>query len=143
LIQLDQQTELRRWAGQCRTSRVAASGTTARQLRCPCVLGRRRLGEVRLPHELSHLVLCVRILDRAQEREVAALAMKGELARRKRDAESVAVATFPDAESDQLQSVELAAAEVQLGVGQLVARMCFGVSQNLRNSSGGVRGFQQ
>ena len=34
------------------------------------------LGEVRLQHELSHTVLCVRVLDRAQEREVAPLAVK-------------------------------------------------------------------
>src|SRR5690606_22499876 len=52
------------------------------------------------------------------QREAAALAVDGELARGERHVATVSVASLPDGEANQLEAIQLAAGEVHLGVGE-------------------------
>src|SRR5262249_16920659 len=79
---------------------------------------------IRTEHKLADAVLRRDIGDGPQQREAGALTVDGILARRERDAAAGAT-TSPDAEADQLQAVELAADEMQLGFGEFVGRVAF------------------
>jgi hypothetical protein len=55
--------------------------------------------------------------------EAAALTVDGVLARRERDVAAIAAAALPHGEPDQLQAVELAACEMQLGFREFAGRV--------------------
>src|SRR5688500_20316115 len=81
-------------------------------------LGWRRLFVlgVRFENELTNAVLSRRIGDWTQQREAAALTVDRIGARRERDVAAATAAALPDGEADQLQAVEHAFGEVQLGI---------------------------
>ena len=62
------------------------------------------------------------VADRTQQREAAAFTVDRVLPRGERDVAAAAGAPFPDGEADQLQAVELAAGEVQFGIGEFAGR---------------------
>jgi hypothetical protein len=67
----------------------------------------------------------------AQQREAATFTIDRVLARRERDVAATAAAAFPYGKPDQLQAVEHAVAEVQLGVGEFAGRVAFFVRNDL------------
>ncbi len=72
------------------------------------------------PHDdVAQAVLGTWILDGAQQQEAATVTAHGVLTRRERDVLAVAVAARPYGKSDQLQAIEIAASEVDLGVCEL------------------------
>src|SRR5690606_28677164 len=75
--------------------------------------------EVRPQDQLAQPVLRVRVVNGADEREVPPLAMDGERPRGERDDAPAPVAPLPDGKANELEAIELAASEVDLGVGEL------------------------
>src|SRR5688572_5539337 len=67
---------------------------------------------VRLQDEIAQSVLRRRIGNRAQQREASPLAVDRVLPGRKRDVPAVPVASLPDREPDQLQSLEVPVLEM-------------------------------
>src|SRR6516165_8836295 len=80
---------------------------------------------VRPEHEIADTVLRRLVSDGPQQREAAALTIDGVLACRERDVAAVAATPLPDAEADELQAIELAVDEVQLGIGEFAGRRAF------------------
>ena len=78
---------------------------------------------VGLQHELADAVLRGGVGDRTQQREAATLTVDGVLARREGDVASATTAALPDGEADQLQAVEHAVGEVQLGIREFAGRV--------------------
>ena len=64
------------------------------------VLGKRR------QHQVADALLGRRIGDRPKQRQTAALAVHGVLARRERDVPAGTASPFPDREPDQLEAVQ-------------------------------------
>ena len=71
------------------------------------------------------------VSDRPQQREAATLTIDDVLARRERDVAATAAATLPDGEADQLQAVECAVGEMQLGIREFAGRVAFVVRSDL------------
>ena len=86
---------------------------------------------VGLQHQVADAVLRGRLADRPQQREAAAFAVDGVLARREGDVAAVPGAPLPDGKADQLQAVEQALGEMQLGVRQLSRRVPLVVRRDL------------
>ena len=86
---------------------------------------------VRGEDEIADALLRVDVRDRAQQRKAAALTIDGVLARRERDVAPRATAALSDAEADQLQAVERAVGEMQLGIGEFAGRVAFVVRGDL------------
>src|SRR5262245_10242600 len=87
---------------------------------------------IRVENQLAHPALPGGVDDGTQQREAAALAVDVILPGRKRDvAGSAAAARFPDRETDQLESIEWAVCEMQLGIGELPGRVAPVVWRNL------------
>src|SRR5688572_10278656 len=86
---------------------------------------------VRLQHEIPHTLLRRRISDGAQQRKAAALTVDRVLTRRKRDVAATAAAALPHGKPDQLQAVEHAVGEVQLGIREFAGRVGFVVRNDL------------
>jgi hypothetical protein len=63
--------------------------------------------------------------DGSQQCEAATFTIDGVLPRRERDVAAVATSPFPDGETDQLQAVEFAVDEMQLGIGEFAGRVAF------------------
>jgi len=61
---------------------------------------------VRLENQLAHTVVRGGVGDRTQQRKTAALAIDGILSRGERNVSTVPGTALPDAETDQLQSIE-------------------------------------
>src|SRR5206468_12168216 len=77
---------------------------------------------VRLQHELTHAVLHAPVVHGAEQSEVATFPVHCERACRERDILARAVALLPHGEAQQLETVELAADEMDFGVSELVLR---------------------
>jgi hypothetical protein len=80
------------------------------------------LGE-RLQHELAHAMLRAYVGNGAQQREAATFTIDGVLACRERHGAAVATASLPDGEPDQLQAIEFAVDEMQLGIREFAGRV--------------------
>jgi hypothetical protein len=74
---------------------------------------------------LRNPILCAHIGNGTQQREAATFTIDAVLTRRERDVVPVATAPLPDGESDQLQAVEFAVDEMQLGIREFVGRGAF------------------
>src|SRR6185295_11164766 len=105
--------------------RTAWDGSGCDRLRASFELG------VRGEDEIADALLRVDVRDRAQQRKAAALTIDGVLVRRERDVAPRATAALPDAEADQLQAVERAVGEMQLGIGEFAGRVAFVVRGDL------------
>ena len=76
-----------------------------------------------LEHEFTNALLRIHVGDRAQQRETASFTVDGVRACREGDVASATGTAFPDGEADQLQAVEFAAGEMQLGIGEFADRI--------------------
>src|SRR3954470_12544302 len=85
---------------------------------------------VRIEDEIADAVLGVDIRGRPQQREAATLTIDGVLARRERDVAAIATAALPYAEADQLQAVEFAVDEMQLGIREFADGVAFVVRRD-------------
>src|ERR1700719_2688150 len=86
---------------------------------------------VRLEDELTDAVLGRGVADRTQQGKAASLSVDGVLTGREGDVATGAAAALPNAEANQLQPLERAAGEVQLGVGELSGRVALVVRCDL------------
>src|SRR5580704_19129931 len=86
---------------------------------------------VRLKDELADAVLGCGVGDRTQQGKAAPLSVDGVLTGREGDVPAGTAAAFPDAEANELQPLERAAGEVQLGVGELSGRVALVVRCDL------------
>jgi hypothetical protein len=87
---------------------------------------------ISLQNQLSNPVVSRGVGRRPEQREAAAFAVDGVLARGERDVPAIAGAAFPDGEADQLQPVEGAVGEVELRVSQLArAPVCLSAGSPL------------
>jgi hypothetical protein len=78
---------------------------------------------VGVENQIAHAILRRGVRDRPQQREAATLAVDRVLPSGKRDRPSAAAA-LPNRKADQLQSVQRAAGEVQLGIRELAREGC-------------------
>ena len=111
-------------------STIAAAADDARIARCRSAraasLRRDQLllvFRVGLQDELAHALLRRRVHHRPEQREAPPFAVHGVLPGRERDVAAVAVLPLPHPEPDELEAIERAFAEVQLGVGELAGRV--------------------
>src|SRR5262249_382834 len=79
------------------------------------------------------------VRNRTEQREAAALAVHGVLPRGEGHVATVAAATLPDAEADQLEADERTIAKVQLGIGELSRRVALVVRRDLDREFRGGR----
>ena len=86
-------------------------------------LGRLFVLGVGLQHEIANAFVRCRVGNRPQQSEAATLTVDRVLARRERDVPAISRATFPDGEADQLQTVEYAIGEMQLGIREFAGRV--------------------
>src|SRR5216684_2101724 len=86
-----------------------------------------------LKDELADAVLVLgrAVGDRTQQGKAAPLSVDGVLTGREGDVPTGTAAAFPDAEANQLEPLERAAGEVQLGVGELSGRVALVVRCDL------------
>src|ERR1700686_4758138 len=86
---------------------------------------------VRLEDELADAVLGRGVADRTQQGKAAPLSVDGVLTGWEGDVPTGTATAFPDAEPNELEPLERAAAEVQLGVGELSGRVALVVRCDL------------
>src|SRR6266545_1143766 len=96
-------------------------------LGCLLILG------IGLQYEIADAFLRARIGNGTKQREAATFTIDRVLARRERDVAAVATATFPDGEPDQLQAVEYAVGEMQLGIREFAGRVAFVVRDDFHD----------
>ena len=84
-----------------------------------------------LEDEVADAVLGRGVGDRTQQGKAAPLSVDGVLTGREGDVPTGTSAAFPDAEANQLEPLERAAGEVQLGVGELSGRVALVVRCDL------------
>src|SRR6185503_5770499 len=102
-----------------RWRRPGSTNLRSRLSGCLLVLG------VRLQHEIAHALLCRCVSERAQQRKAAALTVDRVLPRGERDVAATAAAPLPHGKPDQLQAVEHAVGEMQLGIREFAGRVGF------------------